>query len=138
MANHSLTSRTGAVAGSAGANGTGIFTITYGAVKQNIFGGVIMYVKQASTSGLTLTPSVENSLLGTDQYGLQGTSGQIGISGTAANCSIVIPAGTANYKIPLPVTPLETTVVVSAAFSGGTNGTAVIDFTDEGDSKIFS
>jgi hypothetical protein len=133
MANHSLTSNTAVVTGTSGVAGTFAFTIIYPALKQSALGGVIMYVQMAGTSGLTLTPSVINSQIGTAAFGLQGTSGLIGEAGTAGIASLVIAAGTANYRIVLPLIPNERSLIVNAVFGAGSNGVAVVDFSGEGD-----
>jgi hypothetical protein len=134
MANHSLTSRTASVSGSAGAAGTGAFTITYTSLNHKLAGGIAMYVKYAaggSTNGtaFTLTPSVANLNVdsdGSDAYQFvenSGTNGQTQYLLTAAG----------NYRMILPVRPAETILTVAASFTGGTAGVAVVDFDDEGE-----
>src|SRR5271157_1945555 len=132
MANHSLTSISGGVAGSAGAAGTGGFTITFPAIQQKKLGGYL-YIQMSGTSNLTLIPSVINRKLGTAQYNIGfGTAGVFGSAGTA---SIVIGPGTWNSRIALPLIPNETTLIVNAAFGAGTGGVAIVDYTAEGEEQ---
>lgn len=131
MALNTITSRSAAVSGEAGTAGTGAFTIIFSSNKHKTNGGVAMYVKfttGASTS-LTLTPKVVNDKISADdQYQfLTGVNGTFG-AGEAAKIT-----ASGNYRIKLPVMPNEKSIVVGAAFAGGTSGVAVIDFCEEGE-----
>jgi hypothetical protein len=126
------------ISGTFGTAGLGTQGLKYSALSQRTLGGVVMYVQQNSTSALTIVPLVvSNKINSTAGFAFCGTFGMCGTGSTAGTISIVIPAGTANYRIPLPVLPSEHTVLVSAQFaSAGTNCTAWIDFADEGVPEI--
>jgi len=131
MANHTLTSNSGVVTGSAGSAGTGVITITFPAIYNKKLGG-FLYVQMYGTCALVLTPNVINKRLsGTAQYNVGfGTAGVLGSFGTS---NITIGGGNWNTRIPLQVTPNENSIVISAAFGAGSGGVAVIDYEAQGD-----
>lgn len=140
MAYNLITSNTATpyiISGTFGTAGLGTQGLSYSALGQRTLGGITMYVQQNSTSALTIQPAVVSAKIGsTASFFFCGTSGISGTGSTANTISIVIPAGTCNYRIPLPVLPSEHTILVSARFaSAGTNCTAWIDFADEGISE---
>ena len=135
MSVNTITSNSAGVAGSAGSAGTGQITLTFPAVGRKGSLGVHMYIQMSGSEALVLTPSVVRNSLGTAAFGLVGTSGLAGTSGTTGVASITIPAGAANYRIPLPVLPGETSVVVKANFAAGTDGVCVIDFAGAGEEQ---
>ena len=124
MAYNLITSNTATpyiISGTFGTAGLGTQGLNYSALGQSTLGGITMYVQQNSTSALTITAIGSECEIGsTASFFFLRHISVYRVLVNGSTISIVIPAGTANYRIPLPVLPSEHTFLVigSVCFCG--------------------
>jgi hypothetical protein len=96
------------------------FAVTY---RANASQGVILYLKytKGGETGITLTfDKIVPSLSATDLYR------HATLSGTALSAYTMVITASGNYRIPLPVIPAESKVIVNIVYGSANQGGALV------------